>query len=127
MQFLVQPAYRTEKSFRGIVRQFHKQGAYDETLEKDNELYLSAIEGKATRVLSRVGVKVVAFGKNARDSKDLIKSAKGSIGTFSSGRLNQLKGREWWWFRTIRPLFRWEYQNRIYPMESMKKRVILGS
>ncbi len=127
MQFLVQPAYRTEKSFRGIVRQFHKQGVYDETLEKDNELYLSAIEGKATRVLSRVGVKVVAFGKNARDSKDLIKSAKGSIGTFSSGRLNQLKGREWWWFRTIRPLFRWEYQNRIYPMESMKKRVILGS
>lgn len=127
MQFLVQPAYRTEKSFRGIVRQFHKQGEYDETLEKDNELYLSAIEGKSTRVLSRIGVKVVAFGRDKRDSRELIKSAKGSIGTFSSGRLNQLKGREWWWFRTIRPLFRWEYNHRIYPMETMKKRVILGT
>ncbi|OHR69512.1 type IV secretory system conjugative DNA transfer family protein [Bacillus sp. UMB0893] len=127
MQFLVQPAYGTEKSFRGIVRQFHKQGTADETLEHDNELYLSAIEGKATRVLSRLGIKVVAFGRDQRDSKNLIKSAKGSIGTFSSGRLNQLKGREWWWFRTIRPLFRWEYQNRIYPMEPMKKRVVLGS
>lgn len=127
MQFLVSPAYRTEKSFRGIVRQFHKQGEYDETLEKDNELYLSAIEGKSTRVLSRIGVKVVAFGRDKRDSKELIKSAKGSIGTFSSGRLNQLKGREWWWFRTIRPLFRFEFKNRIYPMETMKKRVILGT
>ncbi|WP_191557426.1 type IV secretory system conjugative DNA transfer family protein [Metabacillus idriensis] len=127
MQFLVQPAYRTEKSFRGIVRQFHKQGEYDETLEKDNELYLSAIEGKSTRVLSRIGVKVVAFGRDKRDSKELIKSAKGSIGTFSSGRLNQLKGREWWWFRTIRPLFRFEFKHRIYPMETMKKRVILGT
>jgi hypothetical protein len=127
MQFLVQPAYHTEKSFRGIVRQFYKEGEADESLEHDNELYLSAIEGKSTRILSRVGIKVVAFGKNSRDSKDLIKSAKGSIGTFSSGRLNQLKGREWWWFRTIRPLFRWEYKNRILPMEPMKKRVILGS
>ena len=127
MQFLVQPAYRTEKSFRGIVRQFHKEGAIEEALEHDNELYLSAIEGKATRVSSRVGVKVVAIGKDQKDAKDLIKAAKGSIGTFSSGRLNQLKGREWWWFRTIRPLFRWEYENRIFPMEPMKKRVILGS
>lgn len=127
MQFLVQPSYGTEKSFRGIVRQFHKQGAADETLEKDNELYLSAIEGKSTRVLSRLGIKVVAFGRDKRDSKALIKSAKGSIGTFSSGRLNQLKGREWWWFRTIRPLFRWEFKNRIYPMERMKKRVVLGT
>lgn len=127
MQFLVQPAYRTEHSFRGIVRQFHRQGEADETLQKDNELYLSAIEGKSTRVLSRVAVKVVAFGKDKRDAKDLIKSAKGSIGTFSSGRLNQLKGREWWWFRMIRPLFRWEFKRRIYPMERMKQRVILGT
>lgn len=127
MQFLVQPAYRTEKSFRGIVRQFHKQGEVDETLEKDNELYLSAIEGKATRMLSRLGIKVVVFGRNQKDANDLIKVAKGSIGTFSSGRLNQLKGREWWWFRTIRPLFRWEFKNRIYSMEPMKKRVVLGS
>ncbi len=127
MQFLVQPAYRTEKSFRGIVRQFHKQGEADETLEHDNELYLSAIEGKATRVLSRLGIKVIAFGNGQQDSNHLIKSAKGSIGTFSSGRLNQLKGREWWWFRTLRPLYRWEYRHRLYSMERMKKRLILGS
>lgn len=127
MQFLIQPAYHTERSFRGIVRQFHKQGEQDQTLEHDNELYLSAIEGKATRILSRVGIKVVAFGRDYRDSKALMKSAQGSIGTFSSGRLNQLKGREWWWFRTVRPLFRWEFKNRIYPVERMKKRVILGS
>ncbi|USK36557.1 hypothetical protein LIT25_27795 (plasmid) [Bacillus sp. F19] len=74
-----------------------------------------------------MAIKAVAFGRDKRDSKELIKSAKGSIGTFSSGLLNQLKGREWWWFRTIRPLFRWEYKNRIYPMETMKKRVILGT
>lgn len=127
MQFLIEPAYRTEKSFRGIVRQFHKEGEADESLEKDNELYLSAIEGKSTRILSRLGIKVVAFGRDQKDARDLIKAAKGSIGTFSSGRLNQLKGREWWWFRTIRPLFRWEYKNRIFPIERMKKRVILGS
>lgn len=41
MQFLVQPAYGTEKSFRGIIRQFHKEGEADETLVKDNELYTS--------------------------------------------------------------------------------------
>ncbi|MEK4925019.1 DUF87 domain-containing protein [Cytobacillus sp. FSL R5-0569] len=127
MQFLVQPAYGTERSFRGITKQFHKQGAADETLEKDNELYLSAIEGKSTRVLSRIGIKVVAFGRDQKDVKSLIKSAKGSIGTFSSGRLNQLKGREWWWFRTIRPLFRWEFQNRLFSIETKKKRVILGT
>lgn len=89
--------------------------------------YTSAIEGKSTRSLSRLGIKVVAIGRDEKDAKELIKSAKGSIGTFSSGRLNQLKGREWWWFRTIRPLFRWEYKNRIYPMERMKKRVVLGT
>lgn len=127
LQFLVNPAYRTEKDFRGIVRQLYKQGVVDETLEKDNELYLSAIEGKSTRVLSRIAIKVVAFGRDDKDAKELIKSAKGSIGTFSSGRLNQLKGREWWWFRTCRPLFRWEFRNRIYPIERMKKRVILGT
>jgi hypothetical protein len=127
IQFLVQPAYRTEKSFRGIVRQFHKQGETDETLMHDNELYLSAIEGKQTRVLSRLGIKVLAFGKNEHDSMQLMKRARGSIGTFSSGRLNQLKGREWWWFRIIRPLFRWEFRHRLYSMERRKKRVILGS
>ena len=127
LQFLLQPAYRTEKHFRGIVRQFHKQGEYDETLEKDNELYLSAIEGKSTRNLSRLGIKVLVFGRNEKEAKSLIKSAKGSIGTFSSGRLNQLKGREWWWFRTIRPLFRWEFTRRLYSMERSKKRVVLGT
>lgn len=127
MQFLVQPAYRTERSFRGIVRQLHRQGEADETLEKDNELYLSAIEGKSTRALSRLGIKIVVFGRDRKDTSALLKSAKGSIGTFSSGRLNELKGREWWWFRTIRPLFRWEFKNRIYPMERMKKRVVLGT
>ena len=88
---------------------------------------LSAIEGKSTRVLSRLGIKVVAFGRDKKDANHLIKAAKGSIGTFSSGRLNQLKGREWWWFRTIRSLFRWEFKNRVFPMERMKSRVILGS
>jgi hypothetical protein len=127
MQFLVKPAYGTEKSFRGIVRQFHKQGESDETLQKDNELYLSAIEGKSTRTLSRLGIKVVAFGRDQKDAKLLIKSAKGSIGTFSSGRLNQLYGREWWWFRIIRPLFRWEFRQRIYSMERKKKHVVLGT
>lgn len=127
MQFLVQPAYRTEKSFRGIVRQFHKQEEADGTLEKDNELYLSAIEGKSTRVLSRLGIKVVAIGRSKKDAKDLIRSAKGSIGTFSSGRLNRLKGREWWWFSTVKPLFRWEFKNRLFSIERMRKRVILGT
>lgn len=127
LQFLVQPAYRTEKDFRGIVRQFHAQEDVDETLQKDNELYLSAIEGKSTRILSRLGVKVLAFASTQHEANQLIKSAKGSIGTFSSGRLNQLKGREWWWFRTIRPLFRWEFKKRIYPMERKKSRVILGT
>jgi hypothetical protein len=88
---------------------------------------LSAIEGKSTRNLSRLGIKVVAFGRTTKDAKALIKSAKGSIGTFSSGRLNQLKGREWWWFRTIRPLFRWEFHHRLYSMERIKKRVVLGT
>ncbi|WP_221568659.1 ATP-binding protein [Alkalihalobacillus sp. TS-13] len=127
MQFLVQPAYRTEKSFRGIIRQLHKEGVMDETLQKDNDLYFTAIEGKSTRKLSRLGVRMLAFGRNTKDAKVLIKNVKGSIGTFSSGRLNQFKGREWWWFRTNRSLFRWEFKNRIYPIERMKNRVILGT
>ncbi|WP_245154056.1 helicase HerA domain-containing protein [Jeotgalibacillus proteolyticus] len=127
MQFLLNTAYRTERSFRGIFRQFHREGDYDETLDKDNELYLSAIEGKSTRMLSRMNIRVVAFGKDPLDSKELIKSAKGSIGTFSSGRLNRLRGREWWWFRTFRPLFRWEFKKRIFSMERMKKRIVLGT
>lgn len=127
MQFLVQPAYGTEKSFRGIVRQFHKEGEDDETLEKDNELYLSAVEGKATRTLSRVSIKVVAVASQKGEAQTLLTAAKGALGTFSSGRLNQLKGREWWWFRTIRPLFRWEYKNRLFPVQRKKKRVVLGT
>lgn len=127
MQFLIQPAYHTEKSFRGITRQLNRQGERDETLEKDNELYLSAIEGKSTRSLSRVAIKVVGFGRDQKDAKTLVKSAKGSIGTFSSGRLNQLHGREWWPVRTLRPLFRWEFQNRIFPVQWMKSRVVLGT
>ncbi|MBM7554582.1 hypothetical protein [Thalassobacillus pellis] len=57
----------------------------------------------------------------------MIKRVKESIGTFSSGRLSQLKGREWWWFRTNRSLFRWEFKHRLFSMERMKHRVILGT
>lgn len=128
MQFLVQPAYRTAKHFAGVQCQLGRELEGDPSLEKDNELYMSAIEGKQTRMLSRMAIKVVAFGRNTKEAKRLIVRTKGSIGTFSSGRLNVLRGREWWWFRTIRPLFRYEFKNRIYPFwEQNKKHVHLGT
>jgi hypothetical protein len=128
IQFLVQPAYRTARHFAGVQRQLSRELEVDPSIEKDNELYMSAIEGKQTRMLSRMGMKVVAFGRSAKEAKRLIARAKGSIGTFSSGRLNVLRGREWWWFRTIRPLFRYEFKHRIYPFwERNKKRVHLGT
>ncbi|MBM7580827.1 hypothetical protein [Jeotgalibacillus terrae] len=105
----------------------YRERDYDETLDKDNEFYLSVIEVKSTRILSRLKMRVVAFGRDQTDAKDLIKSAKGSIGTFSSGHVNSLRARGWWWFRTFRPLFRWEYSKRIYSMERMKKRVVPGT
>lgn len=128
MQFLIKPAYRTAKHFTGVQRQLGKELELDSSIEKDNELYMSAVEGKQTRMLSRMAIKIIAFASSNTEAKSLIGSAKGSIGTFSSGRLNVLRGREWWWFRTIRPLFRYEFKNRIYPFwERSKKRVILGT
>ncbi|WP_134704951.1 ATP-binding protein [Ammoniphilus sp. YIM 78166] len=127
LQFLVQPAYQTERDFRGILRQFERELEDDPSLEEDNKLYVSAIQGKKTRQLSRLSIKAVAFADTEKEAKQLAKACGTSLGTFSSGRLNGLKGREWWWFRTIRPVFRYEFKHRIYSMERMKRYVILGS
>ncbi len=127
LQFLVQPAYRTEKDFRGILRQFERELEEDPSLEEDNKLYVSAIQGKKTRQLSRVSIKAVTFADSVHEAQQLAKACGTSLGTFSSGRLNGLKGREWWWFRTLRPLFRYEFKHRLYSMERMKRYVVLGS
>ncbi|MEW9672967.1 hypothetical protein [Ammoniphilus sp. 3BR4] len=55
----------------------------------------------------------------------LIQACRRSFGQFSSGELNRLVGREWW--RIIRPLFRYEFKNRIFPMERMKNSVVLSA
>ncbi|MBM7554577.1 ATP-binding protein [Thalassobacillus pellis] len=127
LRFLLQPAYRTEKDFRGITKQLHEEGIADASLQKDNELYLTAIEGKARQKLAWLEMKAVAFGSTTTEAQTLMKRVRGSVGRFSSGRLNQLNGREWWWFRTNRPLFRWEFQHRLFSMERKKNRVILGT
>ncbi|OWA33042.1 ATPase [Saccharibacillus sp. O16] len=125
IQFLVKPQYRTDRLFGKAFKQLHSEEDDDESMLTENELYKSAIQGKKSRLLARVSMKIIASADSREDARRLIASARHSFGQFSSGELNRIYAREWW--QIIRPLFRFEFKRRIYPWQLPKKRVVLAA
>ncbi|MEK5645954.1 ATPase [Paenibacillus rhizosphaerae] len=125
VQVLVKPMYHTDRLFGKAFRQLHDEEDDDESMLTENELYKTAIQGKKARLLARASIRIVAAAETYQDAKRMIASARHSFGQFSSGELNRLYGREWW--QMIRPLFRYEFNRRIYPFQRPKKRVGLSA
>ncbi|MFS0728373.1 ATP-binding protein [Paenibacillus sp. 1P07SE] len=125
LQFLVKPTYRTERHFQKAFRQLHEEEDDDESMETENELYKTAIQGKKARLRARVSVKITTIANEYSKAKALLSNCRHSFGQFSSGELNRLYGREWW--HILRPLYRYEFKRRIYPFQRPKKRVVFSA
>lgn len=125
VQFLIKPMYRTERIFQKAFRKLHEEENLDESAKTENEMYKTAIQGKKARMLARVSVKILASSATRKEAKSLIAACRGSFGQFSSGELNRLYGREWW--QIIRPLFRYEFRNRVPSLQFLQKKVVFSS
>lgn len=125
IQFLLKPAYHTNRWFQKAMANLHTEEDADPSQLTENELYKTAIQGKKARRLARVSIKVAALSTTKADARELIGAARHSFGQFSSGELNELRGREWW--RILRPLFRFEFKRRIFPLERQNKGVVLSA
>ncbi|WP_157267369.1 ATP-binding protein [Paenibacillus alvei] len=125
VQFTVKPIYRTERAFKKAFRELHSEENTDESAKTENEMYKTAIQGKKSRMLARVSVRIVAFAEDYKQAKNLIDACSGSFGQFSSGELNEIKARRWW--QIIRPLFRFEFQKRIHSLSMPHKKVVFSS
>ncbi|WP_213429161.1 MULTISPECIES: helicase HerA domain-containing protein [Paenibacillus] len=125
IQFLLKPMYGTERAFKKAFKELHEEEDVDESMLTENELYKTALQGKKARHLARVSVKVLALADSKKEANALIAAARLSFGQFNSGELNSFYGREWW--HIIRPVFRYEFRNRIYSSQLPHKRVVLSS
>ncbi|WP_044641965.1 hypothetical protein [Risungbinella massiliensis] len=123
IQFLVRPIYDSQVAshFKKALKRVRKSKG----LPGENDQYLSAITNKMYKNKAEVAIKLAVFGPSQEQVSKQLDVLVHAFGGFQSEEMNRLTDREW--FRIIRPLFRFELENRIFPMRRISNANIMAT
>lgn len=123
IQFLIRPVYDSKvySHFQKAIERVQKSPG----LPNENDMYIEAITKKLYKTKAEVSIKVCVFGPSKDNVQNTLDVLVHSFGAFQSEEMNRLEYKSWW--RTIRPLFRYELQHRVFPMRRLVNANILGT
>lgn len=124
VQILIRPAYE-----KVVSKYFNRALKY---LEKDkkapageNQLLLDAIKRKKEKAKAEVAIRLLAFANTQEEAERVVEHLARSFSVLESVELNRFVRRKWW--QLIRPLFRYEFKHRIFPIRAFPNAVVLGT
>jgi hypothetical protein len=122
-QFLIRPVYehQVKRVFSRAIRDVKRdKGAPT----GENQLYLQALQTKKSRTKAEVVIRILAFDRTKEQADQLAEQCSKAFSWMEHPHFNRFLVREWW--QTIKPLFRFEFSNRIFPFRLKKNVVVLG-
>jgi hypothetical protein len=121
VQYLVRPVYDRQMlpKFKSALRSLRRDKS------ADTDIYLQAIHEKMEEVKAEIAIKIIGFAGTAKEAKTVTEQCFRSLSYLNSSELNRFQSREWW--QIIRPLYRFELENRVFPFRRPQNAVILGS
>jgi hypothetical protein len=124
LQFLMRPIfhYQTATAFQRAIRDVYR----DKTATKrENDLYIKAIKEKSSQLQAEVSVRIVATAQTYERAFELTEQTAKTLSYMNSKELNRFETREWW--QIFRPMFRYEWNKRIFSFRKPENRIILGT
>jgi hypothetical protein len=122
-QFLIRPVYDYQvdgvfsKAIRDVKRDHNAPSG-------ENQLYLQAMQEKKNKTKAEVVIRLLAFDQTNEAAEELVRQCSKAFSWMEHAHFNRFQVREWW--RTIKPLFRFEFSHRIFPFRLKRNVVVLG-
>jgi hypothetical protein len=120
-QFLIRPVYdyQVTRSFTKALHSLEKRGK-----NAEDQLH-SAIFQKSQQSKAEVVIRLLAFADTLEESKKILEPCAQILSSSESTELNTLQWREWW--RMIRPMFRYEFKNKLFPFRKKENAVMMST
>jgi hypothetical protein len=124
LQFLIRPTfqYQTSGAFRRAIRDVLRDRS---STKKETDLYLEAIQNKRSQIHGEISIRIAATAQSYERAFELTDQTARALSYMNSKELNRFESREWW--QIIRPLFRYEWNKRIFSFRKPENRIILGT
>lgn len=121
VQYLVRPVYDKQvmSNFKHAIHHLHRDRS------AGSDMYIQAIHDKMEQMKAEVAIKIIGFANTQQEARTLTDQCYKSLASLNSHELNRFVSREWW--QIIRPMFRFELENRIFPFRRKQNAVILGT
>jgi hypothetical protein len=116
-QFLLRPVYDYQVT-RAFTKALHSLGGSKTSLH-------AAVFQKQQQKKAEVAIRLVAFAETIEEAKDILEPCVQLLSASDSDEHNTLQWREWW--RIIRPLFRYEFQHKLFPFRKKENAIIMGT
>lgn len=123
-QFLVRPVYdyQVTRSFAKAFNSLERGHGMDP--DEKNRLH-AAIFQKQQKSKAEMAIRILSFADSIEESKQILEPCAQILSTNDSTDLNHLQWREWW--RMIRPMFRYEFQHKLFPFRKKENALIMGT
>ncbi|MCH5585732.1 hypothetical protein MK805_12325 [Shimazuella sp. AN120528] len=124
LQFLIRPIFhhQTAKAFQRAIREVSR----DKTAtRKETEMYLNAIKTKSAQAQAEVSIRIAATAQTYERAFELTDQTARTLSYMNSKELNRFESREWW--QIVRPMFRYEWNKRIFSFRKPENKVVLGT
>jgi hypothetical protein len=122
-QFLVRPVYdyQVTRSFTKALHFLERDGGDS---DEKNRLH-AAIYQKQQQYKAEVVIRLLSFADTLEESKQILEPCAQILSVSDTTETNYLNWREWW--RMIRPLFRYEFEHKLFPFRKKQNALIMGS
>jgi hypothetical protein len=123
-QFLIRPVYdyQITSKFTKAYRSLKRSGPSN---DEENIRIHAAMLHKQQQCKAEVAIRLFASADSMEESKQILEPCAQILSQSDSSELNCLEWREWW--RMIRPMFRYEFRNRLFPFSKKENALIMGT
>ncbi len=124
LQFLIRPIFhhQTANAFKKALRDVSRDKSAS---KRETDLYFNAIKGKSAQLQAEVSIRIAATAQTYERAFELTDQTARTLSYMNSKELNRFESREWW--QIVRPLFRYEWNKRIFSFRKADNRVVLGT
>jgi hypothetical protein len=124
LQFLIRPIFhhQTAKAFQRAMREVSRDKS---ATKKETDLYLNAIKNKSLQQQAELSIRIAATAQTYERAFELTDQTARTLSYMNSKELNRFESREWW--QIVRPMFRYEWNKRIFSFRRPENRVVLST
>ncbi|WP_044641966.1 type IV secretory system conjugative DNA transfer family protein [Risungbinella massiliensis] len=121
VQMLIKPVYdeKVDKDFRRVLSKLQKGQ------NNANGEYVKAVMQKYQKPKAEIAIKLIYFADSQKKADSQMDQFVKAFSVFNSNKFNGFDRRRWW--KIMKPLFRYEAKNRIFPMRRKQNALIMAT